>query len=267
MQDFEAFGTETECQLLVQEDRLLVLRKTEVERSQLEQAPVGAELCDRDRRIGASRDDELDVPRLRLHEVGQRGVAGRVVDRVVVVEDEDELAWKRLELPDDDRDQRVVQVNVAGLERDLSRVSEIRADAADRLDDPGPERDRVAVGGIGGEPGERALVELAPLREKGRLPEPRRRGEEDERRVRADEPGAEPRPHDHLGRRREAAELRLQEKADAAASPIAFTEEGPPAHESRAPSCSGGATNPSRTARTAACVRELTPILRRTLET
>ena len=267
VQDLEALGAETEGQLLVQEDRLLVLRETEVERAQLEQARVGAELRDRDRRIGAARDDELDVPRLRLHEVGERGVAGRVVDRLVVVEDEDELARKRLELPDDDRDQRVVHVDVAGLERDLGGVSEIRADAADRLDDPGPERDRVAVGGIGCEPGERALVELAPLREEGRLPEPRRRSEEDERCVRADEPGAEPRAHDHLGRGREAAQLRLQEKADAAASPIAFTEEGPPAHASRAPSCSGGATNPSRTARTAACVLELTPILRRTFET
>ena len=205
VQDLEALGAEPECQLLVQEDRLLVLRETEVERAQLEQARVGAELRDRDRRIGAARDDELDVPRLRLHEVGERGVAGRVVDRVVVVEDEDELARKRLELPDDDRDQRVVHVNVAGLERDLRGVSEIRADAADRLDDPGPERDRVAVGGIGGEPGERALVELAPLGEQGRLPEPRRRSEEDERCVRADEPGAEPRAHDHLGRGREAA--------------------------------------------------------------
>ena len=267
VQDLEALGAEPEGQLLVQEDRLLVLRETEVERAQLEQARVGAELRDRDRRIGAARDDELDVPRLRLHEVGERGVAGRVVDRVVVVEDEDELARKRLELPDDDRDQRVVHVDVAGLERDLRGVSEIRADAADRLDDPGPERDRVAVGGVGGEPGERALVELAPLREEGRLPEPRRRGEEDERCVRADEPGAEPRAHDHLGRGREAAQLRFQEKADAAASPIAFTEEGPPAHPSRAPSCSGGATNPSRTARTAACVLELTPILRRTFDT
>ena len=181
VQDFEALGTEPEGQLLVQEDRLLVLREAEVERTQLEQARVGAELRDRDRRIGAARDDELDVPRLRLHEVGERGVAGRVVDRVVVVEDEDELARKRLELPDDDRDQRVVHVDVASLERDLGGVSEIRPDAADRLDDPGPERDRVAVGGIGGEPGEWALVELAPLREEGRLPEPRRRGEEDER--------------------------------------------------------------------------------------
>ena len=139
-------------------------------------------------------------------------MAGRVVDRVVVVEDEDELARKRLELADDDRDQRVVHVDVASLERDLGGVSEIRPHAADRLDDPGPERDRVVVGGIGGEPGEWTLVVLAPLRQEGRLAEARRRGEQDERRVRAEEPRAQPWPHDHLGRGREAAELRFQRR-------------------------------------------------------
>src|SRR6185436_8713157 len=178
-----------------------------------------------------------------------------------------QVAFKRLELPDDDGDERIVDVDVPGVERNFCRLPEIRSNAPDRLHNPGPQRHRVAVGGVGREPRERALLELAPLREERRLPESRRRCEENEGRIRVDEPCTQPRPQDHLRRGREPAQLRFHGNSDAAASPIAFTEEGPTAHVGQAPSASGDATRPSRTARTAACVLELTPILRRTFDT
>ena len=41
--------------------------------------------------------------------------SGRVVDGLVVVEDENQFAVERLELPDDDRDERIVDIDVAGM--------------------------------------------------------------------------------------------------------------------------------------------------------
>ena len=58
-------------------------------------------------------DHELDIGRLRVHEVRKRRMAGRVVDGLVVVEDENQFAVERLELPDDDRDERIVDIDVA----------------------------------------------------------------------------------------------------------------------------------------------------------
>ncbi len=179
------------------------------------------------------------------------GETGRA-RRFDAVEHDGELAFERFQLVDDDGDERVVHVHVAGLESRLRRLAEIRPDAPDGLNDPGPERNGVVVGRIGGEPGNGALVELSPLGEQRRLAESGRCGEENERGVRAEEPRGQPRPRDHLRRGREPSKLRLQRTGDAIAPLTRFTEEGPAAHSGLAPSCSAGATSPSRTASTAA---------------
>src|SRR4029079_7179546 len=70
---------------------------------------------------------------------------------------------------------------------------------------------------------------------------------------------------DQRRRGREPAELHF-EKADAVAPLTDLAEEGPATHPGLGPS-SEAATSPSLTASTAACVLELTPILRSTFET
>src|SRR6185503_8073929 len=265
VEDIQRLGSEPETELLVEEGSLLVLREAEIEGAELQQPALGAELRHGDRRVGAARDDELDATRLRFHEVGEGLMAGRGVDGLVVVEHEGELHVQRLELPDDDRDQRVEHVYMPRLERDLRGVAEVRPNPADGFDDPRPERNRVVVGGVSSEPREGTLLLLAPLRQEGRLAEAGRRRKQDERRGRAEQLRAQAWPRDHLRRGREPAELRF-EKADAVAPLTDLTEEGPATHPGLDPS-SGAATSPSLTASTAACVLELTPILRSTFET
>src|SRR4029078_3980119 len=92
-----------------------------------------------------------------------------------------------------------------------------------------------------------------------------RRRKQDERRGRAEQLRGQAWPRHHLRRGREPAELNF-EKAAAVAPLTDLAEEGPATHPGLDPS-SEGATSPSLTASTAACVLELTRIWRSTCET
>ena len=198
-QDLEGLRGETEAELSVQERRLLFLREAEVERAQLEQPALGAELGDRDRRSA-----RLAITSWTLAGFASMKYASdacrRAVDGLVVVEDENQFAVERLELPDDDRDERIVDIDVAAAQpRPRLR------NRAGRAGSPPRSRSTARPGRCrrsGREPGERSLVELTPLREERRLPESRRRGERGTRPSRRVAP--QPRLQDHLRRGREA---------------------------------------------------------------
>ena len=75
--------------------RRLVGREPEIVRTQLDQAPMGAQSRQRERGVLAGDDDEMDERRPLFDQRAEQGVHGSRPDHVVVVEDEHERVVRR----------------------------------------------------------------------------------------------------------------------------------------------------------------------------
>src|SRR3954451_15921326 len=165
VQQRERSLVETETETVVQEGGLLLRPETEVDRPQLDELSRSAQPSHGNRRVRSARQDELDVRGLRLHEEYEGVMAALVRHELVVVEQDHELFIALFELMEDQGDERVANVHVRRVQRDLEIRAEARPHPPDRLHDPGPEHRRVVVELVQREPGERSLLQLAPLGE------------------------------------------------------------------------------------------------------
>ena len=173
-------GGEAEPEAAVEELVRLGPREAQVVRAQLEQLAVGAQRAQRQRRVGAGREHELerrghvvDEPREAL----ARGGAGEPVE---VVEHEHELALlgQRVHEPR----QHHLEQRRGGDQLGRDRLRERRARAAERLDHVRPQHDRVVVAPVERDPrhGPLARLFLPPRGQQRRLAEPGRARDEAE---------------------------------------------------------------------------------------
>ena len=107
-----------------------------------------------------------------------------VRDLLVVVEYEDELPADCFQVAQNSRDDRIDDIRARLPERTHGVGTPFGYSVPDRLNDVAPERDRVVVPRVERDAGEGAAIDLPPLREEGRLAEPRRRSKQDEPRPR-----------------------------------------------------------------------------------
>ena len=132
-----------------------------------------------DRGVDPGAQNELDVAGLVFGEQGDRLMTRQVGDPLVVVEDEHDVAVQRLEVAEDPRDRDPNEVRSTPKGR-FRRLPEDGADPADRLDDVAPQDHRVVVRAVERDPGEGALVGLAPLGDECGLPEAGGRHDQDQ---------------------------------------------------------------------------------------
>ncbi len=184
VQRAQGLGGEAEVQDLVEEGRRLGLGEAEVGGTKFQQLLEGAQPSHRDRWIRTRRDNQGDVARRPLEEEAERVMADAIRDLLVVVEHQDELLADRLQVVQNSRDDRIDDIRARLTQRTQGRDAPLGSGVPDRLNDVGPERDRVVVPRVEREAGEDAAVDLAPLREQGRLSEPRRRSQQNESRRR-----------------------------------------------------------------------------------
>ena len=170
----------------------LVGREAKVLPSDLEQLAAGPQPGQRQRWIGARGDGEPGTDRQALDEGRHQLMDGRLVDDVIVVEHEDDRAWRRvvnISEPVQDAGHREL-----GVERPFSvEGGPAPRQLRDRPDQVAAEADEVVVGGIERQPAGPGFGRGEPLREQGALAETRRCGDEHESHLgRGLEPGQEP---------------------------------------------------------------------------
>ena len=199
MKQREGFGREIESQGRVHERVDFIETKSELVRTQLEQVAVRTEPTDGERGILSRHDHELDTRRHELQERGDRGVGRRLLDEVVVVEDDDQLTVDRLECFGDLGGHRAwLGRGQPGLQALRGRC-EGRLRATNRFGDGAPQRRRVAHARTQHDPGEAPVIQLAPLDGERRLPVSRRRDDQHEPFPRLDEPRRQPLPRNSVG--------------------------------------------------------------------
>ena len=160
---------------VVQEEVGVLLREAQLLRVDLGQLAAGAQAGERERRLGTAREDELE----RSGE-GARGrkrealVDLRVPDQVVVVEHEHDRVRQRRELVEERRQYVVDDAGPRSPQHGKRDLARARVERAKRMDEVGPEPDRVTVAAVERDPGERSrlALELVPVGEQRRLPPP-----------------------------------------------------------------------------------------------
>ena len=171
-------GRQPQPERVVQEARALVRREREVGLAQLEQFAAGPQRAERERRVDAAGDDDLNVGRLAGQEQLDGPVARPAGDRVVVVEDQHDVALVRCQLVEQPRDDRIDEV----LLTEEARRGGERHRWFDRLqggNDVVPEEHGIVVGVVERNPCQRQLGRPPPLTQQRRLPEPGRRHHQD----------------------------------------------------------------------------------------
>ena len=184
VQRAQGLGGEAEVQDLVEESGRLGLGEAEVGGTKLQQLLECPQPPHRNRWIRTRRDGQCDVARRPFQEEAERVMADAIRDLLVVVEHEDELLVDCFQVMENSRDDRIDDIRARLTQRTEGGCAPFGRGVPDRLNDVAPQRDRVVVRRVERDAGEGAGVDLAPLREEGRLPEPRRRSKQDEPRRR-----------------------------------------------------------------------------------
>ena len=187
-----ALGRQPETQRRVHQRGRLVGRELQVGRAEFHQLLSGPEPGDRQRRIGARRDGELDGRRAELDQAHDRLVAFVGVDDVVVVEDEHHAGRGRLQLGEE----RGCGIGFAGERSEPAGGLLTAGREPERRADVRPEHGRVVVLPIDRDPGERAGIDVGPVGQQRGLAEPGRRNHQGERRTGGDECPCQSRPTD-----------------------------------------------------------------------
>ena len=138
-------------------------------------SPHGPEPPQWQRRVGAARDDEVDVLGEVLHEEGNRLVGVLLGYELVVVEHQYNPMGQLGELVYEHGERRLVEPAPTGAHSHENIGSEalfLRHDSAQRLDYVPPQPDRIVVLLVEGDPGEGHLgfFYLTPVGQERRLP-------------------------------------------------------------------------------------------------
>lgn len=196
--------------------RRLVVREAQVGGADLDEAAIDAQPSERQRWVRPGGDHEADPFRQPIENESNALVNLRRFDGVVVVKDEHDVVGEAGEVVEQGGDDRVERCLRRLEKRDGGSAERLAHGGRERSDHVGPERDRVVVAVVEREPcpvwpilGKR----VQPLREHGGLAEPRRRGDECERRCRiGGYPVTQPPPSDGLGRPSGDVELRVEQR-------------------------------------------------------
>ena len=123
-------------------------------RFDLGQLASGPKPGQRERRLGAARDDELDGTGKVIEEEGEPDVDLRVRDHVVVVQHEHDLVRQRRELVAERGEDLGDDAEPRRPQHGERRVARGRVEPAERMDRIGPEPDRIVVAAVERDPGE-----------------------------------------------------------------------------------------------------------------
>ena len=134
-------------------------------------ALVGGE---RQRRIGTTREHQLQRGRQVREQERDRRVHDLVADQVVVVEHQHDRLRQLRQLVDQPRQHDLGDAGAGVGEHRQRRAAEPGRDRPQRGDHVAPESDRIVVGGIERDPRERPPLDRVPLGEQHRLPPARR---------------------------------------------------------------------------------------------
>ena len=152
-------GRQAEPEGRVHQRGRLLGRELQVGRPELRQLLGRPKPGDRQRRIRARRDGELDARRGALDQAHDRLVAFVGVDEVVVVEDEHHAGRGRLQLGEDRR----CGIGFAGERPEPIRRLLTAGRQPERRTDVRPEHGRVVVLPIDRDPGKRAGIDVRPV--------------------------------------------------------------------------------------------------------
>ncbi len=155
--------------------RGLVGREPQVVRADLDQASVGAESWQRERRVLARDDDEVDEGWPLFDESTEQGMHGSRRDDVVVVEDEHERVVRRGDGVDQERG--AVGARTA-LDQRGGHAADPRAHREQRADEVTKEAHRVVVRLVQREPRVRDAARSQPARHRNALAVPGRSRQE-----------------------------------------------------------------------------------------
>ena len=194
--------------------RRLVGQESKVARPDLDEPASRPETRERHGRIGARPDDDVCSYGKVIQEVPDLLVNGRGLDDVEVVEHEHDVRRERGERVQE-RGHRGIDGSLGSDEDRPSGAAGARSSPIHGLDHVGPERHRVVVARVQGEPGDvRAVRSARQLGHQRGLAEPGRRRHERQRRVgRPFDLLAQSRSRDQPTVRRRQVELGLEERA------------------------------------------------------
>src|SRR5581483_781439 len=112
----------------------LVLAEAQAVDVDLDELAAGSEPAERERRLGSRRERDLQAGRRELDEEAELLVDLGALDRVVVVEREDELGVKLVELVDERREDVVDDLGARHAEQVEGGPADARLDGPERLD-------------------------------------------------------------------------------------------------------------------------------------
>ena len=140
----------------------------------LGQLATGAEAGERERRLGTAREHKLEGLGKVLEKERETLVDLRIPDQVVVVEHEHDRVRQRRELVAERGEYVVDDADPRGPQHGKRDLAGARVERAKRVDEVGPEPDRVVVAAVERDPGERPCLALerVPIGEQRRLPPP-----------------------------------------------------------------------------------------------
>ena len=116
-------------------------RKAQVGGAQLGESALGAQAGQGQRRILAGGDDQVQPGRQVLQQEGESLVDGTRVDRVVVVQHQDQAVWQGGDVVEHGRQDRLGWRRLRGLERGQRALSHGRGDRLQRRDRDRPENE------------------------------------------------------------------------------------------------------------------------------
>ena len=198
----DVVGGQPQAHRAVEIGRGLVGREAQVGRPHLHQLTAGAQLGQRQRRVGAGGEDQMQPRRLVLEDERHSVVHLRRVEHVVVVQHEDDLRRHGFDLVEQCGERRLRHRRGRGqqLQRRVADPGHRRLEGGHQVR---PEQRGVVVPAVQGQPGDRRAGRgrrAEPFGEQRRLAEAGRRGQDGERRPgRAAQPFGEPTACDRTG--------------------------------------------------------------------
>ena len=171
VQQLDVGGRQVQRELLVEQLLGLAGAELQLGRADLDQLARRAQPGERERRVDAGGDRDLQVARRVLEQERDRAVDELVVQLVVVVEHEHDAVGQLGELVDQPREHHGVDRRPGVRQRGEHAAAEPGQDRAQGGDDVAPEAHGVVVRGIERDPRERPVGALRPppLGEHGRL--------------------------------------------------------------------------------------------------
>ena len=208
LQGGDGFGGEVEAHRVVEEAGGFVWSEAEIGGAHLGEMAPRPQTRQGEGRVLTRRDDEVNRRRQVLDKKGQRGVHRRIVDGVVIVQDEGEGSVGSGEIVEENGEERFGRGRARGSEGALDLRPQAGAYRLERGYEVGEEACQIPVSGVEGQPRGRPLDIGEPRTDQRRLAEPSGGGHERQPAVQPRiQPLDQPRPRYDVGPQRRRVEL------------------------------------------------------------